>query len=160
MSTPFTKASDLAVYITQRLALITTANGYHTNIGQSVFRGKRAKVEEQIPCAVIIEGEDHPGDSGRDSQMIEQDYVVGGYVECDPDNPNDAAHLVIKDLKKVLFGDHGGTGRPIGGAHTFGGRVKSVEYKGRDIGPRPDGVAIVFAVVHFTVKFSEILADA
>lgn len=151
MSTPFTKASDIAEYLTTLLAGVTIANGYHTDIGLRVFRGKRSKVEEQIPCAVLIEGEDHPGESaGRESIKIVQDYVVGGYVECDPDNPNDAAHLVLKDIKKVLFQQ----------GPRMGNRVTNISYSGRDIGPRPDGVAIVFAVVHISITFAETLADA
>lgn len=151
MSTPFTKASDIAEYLTTLLAGVTIANGYHTDIGLRVFRGKRSKVEEQIPCAVLIEGEDHPGESaGRESIKIVQDYVVGGYVACDPDNPNDAAHLVLKDIKKVLFQQ----------GPRMGNRVTNISYSGRDIGPRPDGVAIVFAVVHISITFAETLADA
>ena len=151
MSTPFTKASDIAEYLTTLLAGVTVANGYHTDIGLRVFRGKRSKVEEQIPCAVLIEGEDHPGESaGRESIKIVQDYVVGGYVACDPDNPNDAAHLVLKDIKKVLFQQ----------GPRMGNRVTNISYSGRDIGPRPDGVAIVFAVVHISITFAETLADA
>ncbi len=151
MSTPFTKASDIAEYLTTLLSSVTIANGYHTDIGLRVFRGKRSKVEEQIPCAVLIEGEDHPGESaGRESIKIVQDYVVGGYVECDPDNPNDAAHLVLKDIKKVLFQQ----------GPRMGNRVTNISYSGRDIGPRPDGVAIVFAVVHIAITFAETLADA
>ena len=151
MTTPFTKSSDIAGYLTTLLSGITVANGYHTNIGLRVFRGKRSKVEEQVPCAIIIEGEDRPGESaGREAIKITQDYVCGGYVECDPDNPNDAAHLVLKDIKRALFKD---------GAR-MGGRVANITYAGRDIGPRSDGVAIVFAVVHFNVTFAETLADA
>ena len=46
------------------------------------------------------------------------------------------------------------------GTVSFGGRVKSVEYRGRDIGPRTDGVPIVFAVVHIDVTYVENLAEA
>lgn len=55
-----------------------------------------------------------------------------------------------KTIKRALFKD---------GAR-MGGRVANITYAGRDIGPRSDGVAIVFAVVHFNVTFAETLADA
>ena len=151
MTAPLTQASDIAEHLTTLLGTVTIANGYHTDIGLRVYRGKRSKVEEQIPCAVIIEGEDHPGESaGRDSIKITQDYVLGGYVECDPDNPNDAAHLVLKDIKRVMFAQ---------GAR-MDGRVANISYLGRDIGPRSDGAAFVFAVVHVAITFAETLADA
>jgi hypothetical protein len=104
-----------------------------------------------VPCSVIIEGEDRPGDNvGREEIKITQNYVLGGYVRCDPDHPNDAAHLVIKDIKKVLFGQ----------GPRLGGLVRSISYTGRDIGPRADGVPIVFAVVHVSIEYAECLADA
>lgn len=107
--------------------------------------------DDMVPCSVIIEGEDRPGDNvGREEIKITQNYVLGGYVRCDPDHPNDAAHLVIKDIKKVLFGQ----------GPRLGGRVRAISYTGRDIGPRADGVPIVFAVVHISIEYAECLADA
>lgn len=159
--TTFKKASEIAAHITSILQTITTANGYHTNIGQTVYRGRLKHDEDRVPYAVLIEGEDRPDGNSGAEVLIEQDYVIGGYVTCDPDNPNDAAHGVIKDIKKALFTSDlvwrsGGAGsRGLG--H---GRVKKLAYRGRDIGPRADGKAIVFAVVHISVTFAENLADA
>lgn len=151
MTKPFNKAADLALYLTDILSTIRMANGYRTDIGQKVFRGKLSKVDDDVPCSVIVEGNDTPGGSiSRDAVKITQSYVFGGYVPCDPDNPNDAAHLVLKDLKRALFQD----------GPTMGGRVQKIEYQGRDIGPRPDGTAIVFAVVHVDISFAETLMDA
>lgn len=149
--TTLTKASDIAEYVTGLLAGITKANGFNTDIGLSVYRGRRKIDDDLVPCAVIIEGEDAPGDNvGREEIKVTQDYVLGGYVNCDPDNPNDAAHLVIKDIKKVMFGQ----------GPRLGGRVRAVNYRGRDIGPRADGVPIVFAVVQISIEFAETLSDA
>ena len=64
----------------------------------------------------------------------------------------DAAHLLLKDLKRVVFGN--------GNKTNLGGRVRSVSYEGRDIGPRADGKAIVMAVIFIDVTFAETLADA
>ena len=150
-TTTLTKASDIAEYLTTLMETIKVADGFHTDIGLTVFRGRRKVDDDMVPCGVLIEGEDRPGDNvGREAIKIDQDYVLGGYVTCDPDNPNDAAHKVIKDIKKAVFGQ----------GPRLGGRVTSVKYQGRDIGPRSDGVAIVFAVVHITITFAETLADA
>ena len=160
--TVYTKASEIALHITGLLATISQANGYKTDIGRQVFRGKR-KIDDGIPpCAVVIEGEDKPTSTqGPVSQKITQSYALGGYAECDPDHPNDRAHEILADIKKAIFT----TDEPTAidrhkGSTSFGGKVVSVNYRGRDIGPRADGVALVFAVVHIDVEFVEQLNDA
>lgn len=157
MTQQFHTASEIALYMTNTLAGITKANGYHTDIGlERVFRGRRKIDDDQVPCAVIIEGEDNVTSEGRPPNItVVQSYVLGGYSDCDPDNPNDTAHLIIKDLKRAFFKD---VDSRMG--NTFSGRVVKVEYKGRDIGPRADGVPIVFAVIHIDVTYAENLAEA
>lgn len=163
MSTkPHTRARDIALHLTDLLSGITKANGCETDIGTRVFRGKRKIDDTQVPCAVIIEGEDKPGNTqGSAAQQITQSYVLGGYAECDPDNPNDVAHQILADIKHAVFSVTNPTrAEQISGTTTLGGKVKSVTYTGRDIGPRTDGVPIVFAVVHIDVVFVEHLHEA
>ena len=151
MTTPFTKASDIADYLASLMAAIKIDDGFNTDIGTTVYRGRRMVDDDMVPCSVIIEGEDKPGDQvSREEIKITQNYVLGGYVRCGPDHPNDAAHKVIKDIKKVVFGE----------GPRMGGRVRAVSYVGRDIGPRADGVPIVFAVVHIAIEYAEKLSDA
>lgn len=153
-----TKSSDIALHITELIGGISIANGFLTDIGTLVFRGKQYKQGDQVPCAVIIEGEDQVGDQdGRDSIKIVQEYVVGGYVVCDPDNPNDAAHDVLHDLKRAIF-PPSSTGRPQ--LQQLPGTVNKVKYRGRDIGARPAGESIVFAVIYLDVTYAENLSDA
>lgn len=147
---PYKKASDLAEYLTAQLATVLISNGYLTDIGTTVYRGKRNIDDDLPPCSVLIEGEDRPADSGPTQTIIDIDYAAVAYLKCDPDNPNDAANKAIKDLKKLFFGD----------TKNFGGRAKWIVYKGRDIGPRADGKSLVMAVVHFSVRYAETLADA
>ena len=163
MTAPFTRARDIALHLDGLLAGITKAHGYETDIGVRVYRGRRKIDDDAVPCAVIIEGEDHPGGTqGPSAQQVVQSYALGGYAQCDPDHPNDTAHQIISDLKKAVFGLPADATRAeqATGTRSFGGRVKKVEYKGRDIGPRADGVAIVFAVVHIDVTFVEHLDAA
>lgn len=160
--TTFTKARAVAAHLSDLLEGITKANGYETDIGLKVYRGKRKIGDGDVPCAVLIEGSDKPGNTqGSASQLVTQSYVLGGYAICDPDNPNDRAHEIISDLKKAVFTLVDPTkAESISGTTSFGGKVKRVEYKGRDIGPRADGVDIVFAVIHIDVDFVEQLTDA
>ena len=147
----YQSAEAIALDIAGRMAQITKANGYETDIGLKVYRGARKVQDDLVPCSTLIEG----GDTVEQAQgrlptaRIDQDYILGGYTPCDPMNPNDAAHKVIRDLKRAIFS----------GDTSLGGKVHRIEYKGRDIGPRTDGLPIVFALIEISVRYVENLTE-
>lgn len=148
--TTLRSASDVAQLIEGRMQTINTTNGYLTEIGARVFRGRRRIDDSHLPCVVIAEGDDKVVQNGRLTTCdVDQQYILIAYDNCDPDHPNDRAHAIIKDLKKAIFKD--GT--------TFSNSVLRVSYSGRDIGPRADGVGIVCASIEIGVRFSEDLAN-
>ena len=152
--TVFVRAADVAAEIVARIQTITVALGAETNIGTNVLQGKRKlPADDEVPCAILIEGEDSVDEAAGRTQSalvkVTQSYLIDGFDVCDPDNPNVKAHAMIRDIKRVLFKD----------GRTFGGRVVEVKYLGRDIGPRPDGVALVQARVMIDVSFAEDLAN-
>lgn len=146
------KASDIATELTTRLAKLRIADGAGTDIGAVVLRGRRRIDDNQVPCVVLIEGPDAPTSAPSRIPQCEvtQTYILVAYDKCHPNHPNDKAHLMIRDLKRAVFGD--GT--------TLGDKVRRVTYVGRDIGPRGDGVDVVCATVEITVSYVEDLADA
>ena len=146
-------ASEIAAYIAGEIGKIKKVNGFETDIGLRVYRGRRDVHDDHVPCAVLIEGKDKVEQSASRREAtakVDQHYALGGYSPCDPDHPNDEAHKIIRDLKRAIFGGDNGT--------TLNGKVRAVEYKGRDIGPRTDGEPIVFAVIEITVSYVERLA--
>lgn len=143
------KASTIAAAISARLATITVANGYSTDIGLTVFRGRRKLDESHIPCAVLVEGDDRIDAAKRDEVKTVQQYFIEGHAECDPDNPNDTAHLILADIKRAVFG----------GDTTFGNTVRNLNYAGRSIQPREDGLAIVSASIEIGAEFVEQLSN-
>lgn len=165
MSELFFTAGAVATEIARRLATIrqlvldgegdpipddTALASAETNIGRKVMRGRRRlPADEEVPCIIIAEGPDTVEDRpGRAPQVyIQQTYTIDAFDACDPDNPNDKAHAMIRDIKRAIFSD--GT--------TLGGQVKACDYVGRDIGPRPDGVALVQARVVIGVSYVETL---
>lgn len=151
MTTQFSRAQDVAQELYTRLTAVSVANGYETDIGLKVFRGRRNIDEGSPPCSSLIEGEDTSIDrAGRTPTcLISQRYVFVAYVPCTADNPNDAAHAAIRDMKRAIFGKDG----------RLDGKVHKVTYRGRDIGPRADGVNIVMAVVEIEVEYVENLAE-
>lgn len=149
-TTPFTTASEIAGEIYARLAAITTARSCETDIGVRAYRGRRAISDTQIPCVVLIEGNDTPTDRpGRlPAAAITQRFVVAAYLPCNPDNPNDAAHAAIRDIKRAFFARNG----------NLDGKVVRITYRGRDIGPRADGAPIVYVQVDLDVDYVENLS--
>ena len=152
--TTYVKSEDVSNEIYARLSGILVTSGAETNIGANVRRGKRKlPAEAEVPCCVLIEGDDDVEDTAGRTQTalvkVRQSYVIDAFDRCDPDNPNDKGHAMIRDVKRALFRD----------GRNFGGKVVEVKYLGRDIGPRPDGVAIVMARVMVDVSFAEDLAN-
>lgn len=144
------KASDVALALSARIAAITTANGYATNVGAQVFRGRLTIDQGDLPCSVIVEGEDTVEDGKLSGKVkLAQRYIIEGHAECDPAQPNDIAHLILADLKRAIFG----------GEKNFAGLLHDLRYVGRNIGARPDGTAIVAASVEIECVFVEDLTN-
>lgn len=151
MTALLNKASDIALALTTRLSTIKKVSGFNTDVGLNVMRGRRRIDDRQVPCVVLVEGADSvtPAPGRLVTAEVKQRYILVGYYPCDAIHPNDSGHLVIKDLKRAIFSD----------GVTLGGAVRKVEYKGRDIGPRGDGVDIVCATVEIEVSFAEDLQN-
>jgi len=141
-----TTASDIALELSTRLATISVANGYNTEIGARVFRGRRDLEAQSVPCVVIAELEDVVLDkSGRNGRHVKlaQVYAIEGHDACSADHPNDKAHLILEDLKRAVFGT------------PFVVTVSSVDYRGRTIGVRDAGAGAIAAAIRIAVEFSE-----
>lgn len=155
MTTSLHSAEAIGLELADRLLTRTVAQGAETDLGASVFRGRRVIDDDQIPCTAIIEGQDEveENDGSREAQArVKQDYVLLAYVPCSPLNPNDAAHRALRDMKRAVFSTDGKADR------TLGGKVKRVRYRGRDIGPRGDGAAFVVAALEINVEYAEDLS--
>lgn len=147
------KASDVALALTAVLQTITTVNGFNTNIGLRVFRGRGAFEPDEMPLTILVEAEDRVEDQKRSQVKIAQRYIAEGHDNCDPLNPNDKAHLMLADLKRAVFA-YSETIDPLGN-----GLIKSIKYIGRTIAPRPDGQAFVSASIEFECVFVEDLKN-
>ena len=138
------KAAYIATALAARLAQVRTTNGYETNVGQVVFRGRRNT--EPGPHITLYEGEDTVKEQTLKAMVhLTQVYVAEAVDACDPDNPNDRAHQMLSDLKRAVFGSD----------QTLGGLVKMVEYRGRLIGTREEGQDYCFASIRFAVEYVE-----
>lgn len=139
-------ASALALEVSDRLSQITILNGYATDIGTSVKRGKRRLTPEDAPFIVLQEGEDRADARTRRTAKLAQQYTAEAHMVCaDPEHPNDTAHLMLADLKRAIFS----------GDFRFDNRVAELNYIGRAIGTREDGTDLCFASITFELVFSE-----
>lgn len=145
------KAAALALVITQRVQQITLANGYATNIGDRVFRGKGSLNAEDLPCIVLVEGDETVADQKGAKINSSVVFMLEGHDVCDPDQPNDKAHQIIADLKRAVFS----------GDLTLDGKLKDkqqIDYRGRTIGARPEGGDIIAASIAFAITMVDDLA--
>jgi hypothetical protein len=147
-------AKEIGTALSVKLAEIRTVNGFNTEIGYKVFKGRRSLDDKAIPCVVLAELADNAADSTAHGKIITvaQRYTMEAHIPCDPNNPNDAAHDVIEDIKKCVFAglsDINNTGR------FFSDKVKTLKYVGKAILPRQDGTAFVGASVTVEVVFKE-----
>lgn len=93
--------------MTDALKEISTANGYHTDVNQQVYRGRVIFGEnDPLPLLSILEvpipldQTPPPADSKFSSGGWE--IMVQGFVTDDPENPTDPAHFFMADVKKRL----------------------------------------------------------
>jgi hypothetical protein len=140
-------ASTLEENLAARVATISVANGYLTDIGARVFRGKLKLDPSEFPCTVAVAGDNNVMDGKRRQVKVSQRYIFEGHDVCDPDQPNAKAHQIIADLKKAFFA----------GDLTFGGimRPDDLQYVGSTIGTREDGANLVAASIEVDCIFVE-----
>ena len=153
--TVFVRSEDIANEIKARLSAIRIGNpDCETDIGVRLQHGRRkVPADDELPCVQLVEGNDDMDDAaGRTRSAlvkVRQAYVIDAFDKCDPNNPNVKAHAMIRDIKRAIFA----------GDSTLGGKVREVKYLGRDIGPRPDGVALVQVRVIIGVEYVENLTN-
>lgn len=139
------KANDIADAIKTRLQTIRTANGYETDAGQTVYRGKRNLASGN--CITLFEGEEDAnrpkGDPYTATAIIH--FFIEGCIPCDADHPDIAGHALVADIQKAVFSED----------HTLSGLLAApIIYTGRVIQPRQDGAALVTALVRLDATYT------
>lgn len=89
------------------LKSITVANGYKTDLGDAVFRGRDLFGDgDPVPMLSILEKplpEDFgPRPAGSVAGKIAWSLIVQGFVRDDKENPTDPAHFLLADVKRCL----------------------------------------------------------
>lgn len=137
---------DVALELAARVSQITIANGYATDVGLRVYRGRRRLTPEHLPCVVLIERKTTPIEQSKGDAKVAAGFVLEGHSECDPDNPNDMGHALEADIMQAVFTTP---------EFTYGSPPKKAtyEYGGTEISPREDGQKHVQTAVDVTVSY-------
>lgn len=129
------------------------APDYNTDAGQRVTRGrKRISKDETFPLIILHEGEEEVVKTvGPDRVQNRLNVTVEGWVEADPINPLDDAHLLLADIQKSLF--------PALLSRSNPGLIVQVQYLGRVIDPPEDGSRSCSVSVLLAIDWTEHLTD-
>jgi len=126
---------------------------YNTDAGTRISRGrKRISNSETFPLLIIHEGEEEViKRSGVDQVQNRLNVTIEGWIEADPLNPLDDAHLLLADIKKSLF--------PALESRNNPGLIVQVNYLGRVIDPPEDGSRSCSVSVLLEIDWTERLTD-
>lgn len=127
--------------------------GYNTDAGTRISRGRRRiSTNETFPLIIIHEGEEEViKRAGVDQVQNRLNITVEGWVQADPINPLDDAHLLLADIQKCLF--------PALESRTNPGLLVQVQYLGRVIDPPEDGSRSCSVSVLLAIDWTEHLTD-
>lgn len=146
-------AKQIGQALHARLAAIATAAGYHTNLGEHVYRGRLAIDDSVLQSVTVAElderGTQKPGRLSAE-RKVTQRYAIEANAVCDPDNPNDTAHDCIADIKRALFAP---------ADPTLGDIAADLRYLTKSINARDFGSDRVVATVEIEVDYLENLAN-
>lgn len=149
MDERMTDSEDLAAIFMVKLKNITRLQGSLTDIGKTVFDGRRQIEPTEMPCVIMHEGEDRLSDDDSKTQgmpkqaSVIQHYVFEGIDSCDPAHPNVKARQIVHDLKKAIFATDDVLRR----------KVISIRYTGKTFGAREGGTTMISAAIQIDVAY-------
>lgn len=92
--------------LTSALQQITVSNGYRTELGNNVFRGRNRFGEtDPLPMVSILENPEQPESrasnySGKSLEV--NSLIIQGFTKDEFANPTDPAHDLMADVIKVI----------------------------------------------------------
>lgn len=110
------RALDILETLETRLAAILVAGGYNTNAGQTVRLGESIlDADVAVPSLALYEGRpsregygwvENTSERPEIGARMSPEYTVEGLVAIGASTPIAAAHGLIADIKKALWGQH------------------------------------------------------
>lgn len=146
-------AKLIILEVSSRCLQVKVVNGFHTDAGLYVFRGRtsfNADVDP-FPCMSIFAHEDDPIDNTHADRL---DLTLNISVEIhslvNSNNPLDLSEDLVADVKKAVL---------LLGNRNMGGLCEDIRYAGRRELVTEDGSNIASVQVHFEVRYPELYGD-
>ncbi len=147
-------------WILARLALITDANGFATNVGLHVSRARRTFNESELPAVTVFETSEVPASGAASddnaSMSIVHGFSVIAHVLADQNDTGAVLGLARADIKRALFSPNE-NGEP--GVRDAYGELGPIFFIGSDAEPRRDGADLESVNVRGAVRYKEGFGD-
>jgi hypothetical protein len=142
-----------------RLAVITTANGYNTNIGKNVYRVRKAVDPDDLPCCVIWPGAEK-GEASYGENSCTMPIRIEGIAEFGSENKSAVSEKILGDLKKCILEPGNALAEPPVGWIRSPDYIDSLVYAGggTEEYPGEEGKS-VGAMISVEVKYTEKIGD-
>lgn len=142
-----------------RLAVITTANGYNTNIGARVLRVRKNVNPEELPCCVVWPGAE-TGVASYGENACTMPIRIEGLAEFGSVNPSVLSEQILGDLKKCIFQPGNTLSRTMSGWVRSPDYIDFLAYAGGGTDTYPEeGQKTVGASILVEVGYTERIGD-
>lgn len=134
--------------IKARLASITVANGYATNVGMRVQYGAVDDVpkDDELPMAIFVAGRAERLEEGARAE-VQMPVAIRALTVVSPADELAALEPLLGDLEKALFGVD----------DQLGGEVSDVEYVGEMVIDRSEGDTVGGVGLDILVKWRKVV---
>jgi len=142
-----------------RLAVITTAHGYNTDIGGNVYRVRKTVDPDELPCCVVWPGAEK-GEASYGENSCTMQIRLEGIAGFGAENPSVVSEKILGDLKKCIFEPGNALAEPPSGWLRSPDYIDSLSYTGGGTDEYPDeGQKTVGASIMVTVGYTENIGD-
>lgn len=158
---------EIKMRLTEALKQITTANGYVTEVGDSVFRGRAVYGDKDpLPMISILEVpipvDLPPAPAGSTYSTGAWELMIQGFAVDERDNPTDPADRMLADTKKRLAIERKkGAGRraPADGILGLGNHITNIQIGPGVVRPPDELSAKAYFWLTIQLELAEDLED-
>ena len=138
--------------LVDRLRHISPENGYYTDAGARVGRGRRTWPVGDLPAVSLFDGGEQAVDSGgTDSMRITRTFSVHIFAEVVQEETGSVLTLLEADVKACLVG----WSASLGMREALGSAASALIYVGSEPVEREEGSSFEHSVLTFTTKYPE-----
>lgn len=151
MSEP--KLLQITKELSARLGVIKKADGYHTDLGNMIFRGRLIPQENDCPmAAVTLRSVEVQDDSPVDKLSVNVEIEITGFEAFKDQHPEDIALKMAQDIHRAIE-------LPINPVGRTDNIIRRVKYQGDAVDYPESAGNIVSVTVPYQFSFSRPYGD-